>query len=1673
MVHYLHNTILDIENVNIHQLKEELCSREDLLNKHEVKLIENKIKNQEDLLFMGNDISENFPSNRYQLIIYGILPCGSKTVLEINGIEPYIDIQGDKLLSQHENIVKTRSILMSENLEYSTLKINKGKPFILYNEEESDFIRIYFKSLKNRKDAMKYFQHKKITTYNNDISCYYRVVARDYQLNLTSWNIISNYKVIFNSYLYKSKYHIKINFNDIKPYENEDYKNFTDIPKQLLQLDKSISMCFDIEAYKPILDNGLNCGKTDEEVLFMLCMTYQFINSKDYGLNVCLVTNSCEPQEDLFTIVCHNESNLIKVFAIFNEFMQPDFITEFNGSDFDWPFLMNRADMFNLILYLTEHMSIKKLTEYDLNKDQIMKWKYKEERVKAEADRYVISRNLNLQGYLPFDTRIVFKQLYPTESKSSLNHYLMLNNLGSKDDMPINELFRIYESGTAAEMKLVAHYCFIDSWKLHLLNIKKNVIQDKREVCKLSYTSMFDGFYRAGGLKVRNLIISKAISRNLYINNHRPFEEDEEGEKGKYPGALVLNPKKGLLVPIYNIYEFNDKEDEKISNEKLQRIQEYINNNYEKIYIEKKVDYDNLASDLHNFVRSYVIYLRQNEFQYPISGLDFSSLYPSLIMAYNLSPEFLINDENYATQLKNRGVDIHPIKFNFGELPIRAWTVRHDESQENSNFGLYPSILKFLFNERKNMKKDLFKYKEQKEHFETTEDYLNNSEYHDCVFNLSYVDSKQKALKVFMNTFYGELGNQRSPLFTLPLAGGVTSSGQDNLRMVYDHVVKRKCKVYYGDSVRGDTPILIKQNNIIKLLPIEEIGWDDYNINYDNEKEIIYDTSFDVDDNSFNKIEVYSENGWTPIKKMIRHYTTKELFRVSTHTGSIVVTEDHSLLTKDGNEITPSNCKIGTELLHWDNIQLKEYDFDEKIAFVYGFFFGDGSCGYYECPNGKKYTFALNNSNLDYLKKCVDIFNNYYDDVKLQIYDTLKSSGVYKANATGNVKNIVLQYRKMFYSNRGIKKVPNIILNSNDETKNAFIKGYYLANGDKDKKNCNRMDYKGQLGSQGLFILLHSLGYNVSINTRSDKLEIYRLTFTKNNKQRQNPISIKKIDSIGQIAGYVYDFETESHHFAAGIGKLVVHNTDSLYITCPEQCFLSINKKYYTQKINKEEYCTKLVEKTFKAIDIIKDEVNELLFNDNKTPYLKMAYEEVLFPVAFLAKKKYYGIPHEGMVNFQPKDLFIRGLEVKKRGVSELLRKVCLDIMWESCSLANIYNIRELVEKKIHYVFSNKWDINDFIQTAVWKPEKQNITVNTFVERMQKIGGRIPEPYERFKYVVIKKYPYTYDIKGRQRELKKGEKIEYLETAIENDLEIDLTYYFEGELTGQFARLISYDKDFEEFDEENNIDDDKTFKNCQKHILELANIYNSKFINRGKIFKDIYRNVNKKINNKKIYNNKMDFVVNLGSNLPEFNFEHVLMENMKNHANTLYNYDNTANKIIDNYKKKYTEKKYLNQLHNLYCESKNSYYSKINKEIDMEIINNRQELMKLLMSDNLYQTIFDINNINIEKIINYIKEKYQLEQLCITNDSNISSLTDICDEDELAEIINDKDLYHDVNMDLVYQIYNLITKIISLYSKKILNETIFNITHRKICATKNNIDPPSSFNKNEFIYGNY
>ncbi|RIB12376.1 hypothetical protein C2G38_2101123 [Gigaspora rosea] len=83
--------------------------------------------------------------------------------------------------------------------------------------------------------------------------------------------------------------------------------------------------------------------------------------------------------------------------------------------------------------------------------------------------------------------------------------------------MPYNKMWKIYSEAkesifsnkshsTIVKMRKVAYYCIIDALRCQELMVKRNVINDYREVASIAYVSLFDSHYRANGMKVRNLL---------------------------------------------------------------------------------------------------------------------------------------------------------------------------------------------------------------------------------------------------------------------------------------------------------------------------------------------------------------------------------------------------------------------------------------------------------------------------------------------------------------------------------------------------------------------------------------------------------------------------------------------------------------------------------------------------------------------------------------------------------------------------------------------------------------------------------------------------------------------------------------------------------------------------------------------------------------------------------------------------------------------------------------------------------------------------------------------------------------------------------------------------------------------------------------------------------------
>lgn len=142
---------------------------------------------------------------------------------------------------------------------------------------------------------------------------------------------------------------------------------------------------------------------------------------------------------------------------------------------------------------------------------------------------------------------------------------------------------------------------------------------------------------------------------------------------------------------------------------------------------------------------------------------DFASLYPSIILSWNMSPDTLVENDSgqYRTDCA------------FAAATGRRFVTDHE--------GIIPMAVRQLIQKRK-------EYKVRAEAFEVnTEDYKNMT-------NLS------TAVKVATNSFYGLLGNEGSRYYEREVARSVTLTGQFLIRKIIEYFENRGFQCVYGDT---------------------------------------------------------------------------------------------------------------------------------------------------------------------------------------------------------------------------------------------------------------------------------------------------------------------------------------------------------------------------------------------------------------------------------------------------------------------------------------------------------------------------------------------------------------------------------------------------------------------------------------------------------------------------------------------------------------------------------------------------------------------------------------------------------------------------------------------------------------------------------------------------------
>ncbi len=155
-----------------------------------------------------------------------------------------------------------------------------------------------------------------------------------------------------------------------------------------------------------------------------------------------------------------------------------------------------------------------------------------------------------------------------------------------------------------------------------------------------------------------------------------------------------------------------------------------------------------------------------------VMSFDLNSLYPHLIMQYNISPETMAKEGNGQ-------VNVEKMLKKEVDIPHDGYTVTPNGARFRTNQqGFLPALMEKFYSDRVKFKKWTL---EAKQRYEDTKDPKYKNE-------VSKYNNIQMARKIALNSAYGAVGNQYFRYYDEKMATAITTSGQLSIRWIENKV---------------------------------------------------------------------------------------------------------------------------------------------------------------------------------------------------------------------------------------------------------------------------------------------------------------------------------------------------------------------------------------------------------------------------------------------------------------------------------------------------------------------------------------------------------------------------------------------------------------------------------------------------------------------------------------------------------------------------------------------------------------------------------------------------------------------------------------------------------------------------------------------------------------------
>ena len=777
----------------------------------------------------------------------------------------------------------------------------------------------------------------------------------------------------------------------------------------------------------------------------------------------------------------------------------------------------------------------------------------------------------------------------------------------AKDDVTPKDMFRM-TNGTDDERAIIAKYCIQDCNLVHYLMNKVDVMTGYVEMSKICSVPISFLILRGQGIKLTSYVAKKCREKNTLM----PVMEKMESDDG-FEGAIVLDPKCDL----------------------------YLDN--------------------------------------PVACVDYASLYPSSMLSENLShdskvwtKEYDLTGELVATtgEQDADGNFIYDNLEGYEYVNITYDTFKYHRKTPTSaaekiksgykicrfaqfphgTRAIMPSILDELLAARKSTRKLIP---------QQTDEFMKN-----------VLDKRQLGYKVTANSLYGQCGAKTSTFYEKDVAASTTATGRllltyakkiieecygDSVCETASHgPVLTKAEYIYGDSVACYTPVYVLVNgsdfDVCKITQLSSRFGNDVWVSCTEPGKEEKEYCEMVED-----VQTWSEKGWTKLHRVIRHKLAphKKMVRIVTNKGLVDVTDDHSLLRLNGEEVSPKDVQVGERLMHND----LPLGFPEEVR--------------------------------DY--------NYNYDGFELKVEQQILAALVYLMLENIGVYPIIVEAEEENSYKIILDPMESFVYSSEDAQLNHPDNKYTTI------QNMHEIDYP------------------------SDE--------------------------------YVYDLTTENHHFAAGVGNMIVHNTDSVFFT------------FNLQDPNGVPIRGK------KALEItieLAQEAGHLASKFLKCPH-DLEYEKTFMPFCLLSKKRYVGMLYEhDPAKGKRKEM---GIVLKRRDNAPIVKEIyggIIDILMKEKDIGKAVDFLKGCLKNI---VDEKYPVDKLIITKSLRSgykNPQSIAHKVLADRITaRDPGNKPGPGDRIPYVYIH---------NANKKALQGEKIETPIFIRDNKLKIDYSFYITNQI---------------------------------------------------------------------------------------------------------------------------------------------------------------------------------------------------------------------------------------------------------------------------------------------------